>query len=164
MTALRAGNSLADAARYAGLKPDTVEKWRRRGRGVANLPPTPEYVAFYRLSEESRAAARVYVVGNLVARTRVDTRAAEVWLRVHGGDEWRDEDAHVPQPQQQTFIDAREQTMQMVVLPPEQVPDVVRQLLAQRRTEMPPDPEIVTEEPRPHGPSRARSAGLREDG
>lgn len=159
MTALRAGNSQADAARYAGLKPDTVEKWMRRGRGVHQRPATPEYVEFYRLAEESKAAARVYVVGNLVARSRVDTRAAEVWLRVHGGPEWRDDDAMLPEGST-TFL----QQNNVIVLPPDMVPETVRNMLAARRAAMPEEPDIVTEERGPDGPSGARDNGLREDG
>jgi len=165
MTALRAGNSYNDAARYAGLKPKTVERWLARGRGHDSRPPTPEYVAFARLAEESKAAARVFVVGNLVARSQVDTRAAELWLRVHGGPEWREDEMTAPAPDAQNiYIDARQQSMEVLVVPADQVPGFVHRQLEARRAAMPVEPISNVEERRSDGPSHARSAGLREEG
>lgn len=91
MTALRARNRITAAARYAGLNPRTAEDWIARGRGLkVGRPAAPDYVRFARMVDENRATARVYVVGNVVARSRVDTAAAKMWLKVHGGPEWRD--------------------------------------------------------------------------
>lgn len=161
MTALRAGNTITDAALYAGLKPDTVEKWLRRGRGVMrDRPATPEYVRFARLTEESRATARVFVVGNLVARTRTDTAAALAWLKRFGSAEWRDEPVFTGQPGG-VSIDARQQVL---VLPPEAVtPDLIHAVLEakrQARTDEPLSDEV--EEEHVGGSSWTRDAGLSE--
>lgn len=161
MTALRAGNSTADSAMYAGLKPNTVEHWIKRGRGrLTDRRATPDYIRFARLVDENRATARVYVVGNLVARSRVDTRAAEVWLRVHGGPEWRD----AAPADGSTTIDARQQQMNVVMIPGEQAAAMVKALLAQKRAQYTEPPIIEDEHDVPRGTSWSARAGLREDG
>jgi hypothetical protein len=168
MTALRAGQTIRGAARYAGLSPDTVERWIARGRGRdVNFPPKPEYIRLARLVDENQAHAALLVTGNLVARSRVDTRAAEVWLRGPANPEraeWLDDELPPPPPTGDTnvSIDAREQTV--IVIPAGEVPDTVRALLARKRREHPVEPVIMEHKERPLGPSNIRSAGLREDG
>lgn len=170
--ARRAGNSIADSARYAGLAPVTVEKWLRRARGMEpKRPPRPEFVRFYRMDEEARAEVKVLVVGNLVARSRLDHNAALAYLRVHGGPEWRNEglpDQPTTPPQigpGPMLIDQRDSTF--IVLPREAVPDLVHQLLESRRQEIAArEPVNVTpapELPRRNGDSRAARDGLRVD-
>lgn len=173
MDAIRAGSSIHDAAEYAGLNPKTVEGWLYRGRGHNAQYPDPgvEYIRFARLYTQNRATARVYTVGNMVAASAHDWRAGDRWLRVHGGPEWRNESALVPspvdgavQPQQSLTIDAREQQMNVIVLPPDQVPDVVKHLLAMKRANRV-DAPVSDEEEVPHdGPSATRDAGLRDSG
>lgn len=174
--ARRSGSSQADSARYAGISPVTVEKWIRRAKGLEpNRPPRPEYIRFWRMDEEAKAEVKILVVGNLVARSRLDHNAALAYLKVHGGPEWRGEgepDApSVPQlgsGQQAsgpTLIDQRDSTF--IVLPREAIPDLVHQLLDGRRREMvaanpinvTPAPEL----PRRNGDSRAARQGLRVD-
>jgi hypothetical protein len=170
--ARRAGNSMADSARYAGLEPATVESWIRRGKGLlADRPATPEYVRFYRMDEEAKAQVRVLVVGNIVARSRVDFHAALAWLRVHGGPEWVDAVAPGevgPAPSLgtgQTLIDQSHATV--VMLPREAVPELVHEILERRRREMAAlEPVNVTPPhlaPRRNGASRAAREGLRTD-
>lgn len=159
MCALKAGNTIRDSARYAGVKPETAERWLRIGRGVERQrPATPEYVNFARLTEESRAMARVLVVGNLVARSRVSTRAAEVWLRVHGGDEWRD--GRDQSAAAAEGIKATAHADDVLVIPPELVPEVVRELLAARRDAMPAAQHAAELRAlaRPRSPGRRRRA------
>lgn len=165
MTALRAGASLIDASRYCGLNPATVEKWLQRGRGVdRDRPATPEYQRFARLVDENRAAVRVYVVSNVVKLSAKDPRAAEIWLKRYGGSEWRD-DGPVPLPSgQTTVIDNREQQMNVLVLDAEELPEVVRGILAAKRASRT-DVPISDDIDEPHdGPSGTRDSGLREDG
>lgn len=159
MTALRAGNSIADSARYAGLKPNTVEGWIKRGRGqLTDRNATPDYQRFARMVDENRATARVYVVGNLVARSRTDTRAAELWLRVHGGPEWRDSAPAEVVP----TIEARSKNV--VVIPQGQLSEIVHGLLEQHRAAYV-DPPIIEElDDKSDGLSASARAGLREDG
>lgn len=159
LMALRGGNTYADAARYVGLAPTTIEKWLRRGRGVDARPATPEYVRFARLAAQAKAAAKVLVVGNLVARSRLDTQAALAWLR-HNDPEWRDDDPAPDEapgrlgPGAVTNIDARHQEMQVLVLPPDAIPDFVHELLAQRREQQAGE---VVEEQAPSIPIRVNS-------
>lgn len=136
MQALRAGSSYADASRFVGLNPLTVDGWRRRGRGVHALPATPEFVRFVRLCDEARASVKVQLTGNLLQRSRVDHHAALAFLR-HLDPEWRDdplvnEDNTTGSHGQVVSIDNR-QEMNVLVLTPGEIPDFVHDLLEQRR-------------------------------
>jgi hypothetical protein len=159
---LRAGNYRTVCSRYAGLAPDTVEKWIKRGRGHSkDRPATPEYIRFVRLVDEAEAQPEVLVVGNIVARSAKDHNAGLAWLRSgpkerrerwrRPGDEPPDDEmpdgSPLPRPQllpgggsgatlalpPGTVIDQRHQSV--VFISPDQVPDVVSQLLAQQRIE-----------------------------
>jgi len=132
MTALRAGNSIDDAAAYSGMNPDTVREWLYRGRGTdKDRPPRPEHVRFQRMVDEARATARVLVVGNIVARSRYDHHAGLSWLRAHGGPEWRGEEVPPEVSGQPTMIDARQQNM--IFMPADAMPELARQLVEARR-------------------------------
>lgn len=139
LQALRAGSSYTDAARFVGLNPVTVDRWRRRGRGADQLPATPEYVRFVRLCDEARASVKVRLTGNLLERSRVDHHAALAMLR-HLDPEWRDDPlvnednvAVTTSGGQVVSIDNRSQEMNVLVLSPGQIPDFVHDLLEQRR-------------------------------
>ena len=120
-------------------------------------PATPDYVRFARMVDENRATAEVYVVGNIVARSRVDTEAGKFWLR-HSVPEWRDDEPTVPV----STIDARQ--MDVVVIPAAQMDAIVHGLLDQRRAAYK-DPPIIEElDEAPRGLSELARAGLREDG
>lgn len=81
LRALVAGNSRPTAARYAGIAPATMYRWLDGSR--------PQYSALLARVEQAEATARVVVVSNLAALSRRSSRAAAVWLRAHGGPEWR---------------------------------------------------------------------------
>ena len=79
--ALRGGNSRPTAAIYAGLKVPTVYRWLSDAR--------PEFADLQASVEQAEAHARVTVNSRLFALTARSPRAAQLWLRVHGGPEWR---------------------------------------------------------------------------
>lgn len=179
LNCIKAGNYRSVCAQFCGLSADTVEKWVRRGRG--NMPDrdaTPPFVRFVRLLEEAEATTEVIVVGNLVARSKVDHNAALAWLRAHPERRARwlgkteEEDAFgVPAlpagPQAQPTFDQRDQRqVNVVVLSAEQVPDVVKEMLAQQRVaraeEMASTNGVVDMEV-DHGTRIARLNGLRAD-
>lgn len=146
LDALRAGSSNADAARYVGITPVTLEKWIRRGEGKEpTRPATPEYVRLARLVDQAKAQVRVLVTGNIVARSRFDIQAALAWMRVHGGPEW----TGAP-PEADYSIDARDQSVNVIVLTPDQAPDFVKALITGRRaTQDIADAKDVTPQPEP---------------
>jgi len=81
LDALRGGNSIPTAAEYAGIDVATMYRWLK--------DPRPQYTAIRDRVEQAKATARVYVVSNLVTLSKRSPRAAEIWLKVHGGPEWR---------------------------------------------------------------------------
>lgn len=89
LTAIKAGNRLQVAARYAGLSPTTVEGWMRRGRGLdATRPSQPRYVQFVKDVEEAQAHAEVYAVTQ-VRRAMVDDVRSAIWFLENTSAEWR---------------------------------------------------------------------------
>lgn len=178
--ALQAGNTYTDAARACGLNPITVEKWLKRGRGHdPHRVPTHEYVRFARMAEEAKATAKVMVVGNVVARSRVDVEAAKVWL-AHEDPTWRpaalrgdvDEPPALPSPiapadaKNVTPINVEHQEntqTNVIVIEGGQVPEFIRDLLARKRAARPVEPEPVLLTERNDGPSSLRDNGLRID-
>lgn len=81
LLALRGGNSRATAAEYAGISEPTLSRWLAK--------PQPHHLGLLSAVEGAEAAAKVTVVSNLFAKSKTSSRAAETWLRVHGGPEWR---------------------------------------------------------------------------
>jgi hypothetical protein len=89
LAALSKGMYRNVAAELCGLKPGTVEKWMKRGRGsIKDRPPSPEYVGFVRRVEQAEAMARGQVEVNLVARSKYDHNAGLAWLRTRYPDQW----------------------------------------------------------------------------
>jgi hypothetical protein len=79
--ALRQGNHRSTAARYAGIGDSTFHRWM--------TDPRPEYREFRTLVERAEAEAEVAIVGNLVAATKRDHRAALSWLERRAPERWR---------------------------------------------------------------------------
>lgn len=170
LAAIRAGNTRADSAAYAGISETSVKHWMMRGQGRdKNRQPTPEHVRFARMVIEAEAAVKVLVVGNLVARSREDTRAALAFLQTKFPGEWPlkpgvsvgDLPGDMPSAMPLT-IDQSDQRTQIVVLTGDAVPEMVAKLLAQKRAALPPppEPEVITEE-EPRGVRHADLDGLR---
>lgn len=87
--ALLRGASLRTAARVAGLKPDTVEKWFMRGRGrLEDRPATPEYVAFARMVEDTRATLHDRLGGYVIAGAAKDPNLALKLLERFDPEHW----------------------------------------------------------------------------
>lgn len=161
LDALRAGNYRHDAATYAGLSPRSVESWMYRGRGGRrDRQASPEYRDFVRTVEEAEAMARVSAVSNLFARGRVDTNAALAWLRTRDPEHWPKDPEVKPADSAVQIID---RSQQVVILSPDEYPDLVARLLAQRRElralEAPDVQPMIEEAPR--GSRHARLAALR---
>lgn len=96
-TAIRAGNRLQAAARYAGLSVGSVEAWMARGQGRAKRPPTPRYVEFSERVERARAEAEVFAVAQ-VRRGMVDSPSAAIWFLRNTSPEWRQDAMPVAPP------------------------------------------------------------------
>lgn len=169
--ALRAGASFTDAATFAGLKYNTVDKWRRRGEGRdPKHPPTSEYIRFARLTLQAKAEVKVMVLGNMVKLSQTNVEAATRYL-AHEDPSWRKSALDAPveeesvvavQPVGQTIeVDNRIQTV--IILQPDELPDFVADQLAKRRAARPPalPPPALTEQA--DVPSRLREAGLRTE-
>lgn len=73
MVELGKGLSVPWAARIVGLKPDTVEKWIKRGRGeLADRAATPEYVNFVVEVYRVRAELLGKLASYAIARAETD--------------------------------------------------------------------------------------------
>lgn len=82
-------------------------------------------------------------------------RAAEVWLRVHGGPEWRDDAGSASSNTRAPVAPTN-----TVVLLPEEIPEIVHRLLVERRLHSPDAPDIVEMDEPPRVPSRSSLVGL----
>ena len=138
------------AAEMCGLKPDTVEKWIRRGRGkIKERPPTAEYVLFVRRVEQAEAMARGKVESNIVDRSKHDHNAGLAWLRTRypqqwprfpgGVDEEQPDGPYPPfraptAPPMETTEPVRQQT-NILVLDSEKWPELASMLIGQNRAE-----------------------------
>lgn len=175
---VKAGNYVTVCARYVGLSPRTVEDWIDRGRGHrADRIAAPEYARFARLVDEAKATAEVLVIGNLVARSKTDTRAAELFLygdqerrkrwRPPRNDDYDDPPAGMPALSSGPAPDGvtYDQRQQFIVIAPEQVDGIVRDMLVKARTERAArHAAIIEPEDAPHDGTRiARLDGLRAD-
>lgn len=167
------------AAQIVGLKPDTVEKWMKRGRGrMLDRPPTPEYVQFVRRVEQAEALARGDVEVNVVRRSKYDHNAGLAWLRTRYPDQWPrhpggeedDEDgfrAPAPPPMETTPQIA--QQTNILMLDSKQWPELASQLIAQGRATRSRQAEAEAiiieqqEEPSSGVPRHSRLDALRAD-
>jgi hypothetical protein len=152
--AIRGGSPVSQAAALAGLTLSTVESWLRRGRGRdPERPAWPQYVKFAEDVERARAFA------NVDALNRTHRDHPEKWLDRLGPSEWREA---YQQPTINVSVDAREQTGQFVIIPPEMLDDTVRKLLEQKRLlAAGEEPEEVVEASNGRRRSRLRDSGLR---
>lgn len=78
---LRAGHSRKTAAQFLGFSESTLYRWLSG--------TSPQCRAFAAAVSQAEAEAIVRVIAAMVERTRHSTKAAVVWLQIHGGDEWR---------------------------------------------------------------------------
>jgi hypothetical protein len=88
LTAIRAGNRLPAAARFASVSPTTFAEWMRRGRGEDVRPATREYVELVEAVEQAQAEAEVAAVAAIRRAMRRDWRAA-AWFLENVAPEWR---------------------------------------------------------------------------
>lgn len=174
LNALRSGSSVPDAARFCGLSPATVEGWVQRGRGKLEAygrPADPQYVRFARMVDEARATVKVLVVGNLVAQTRNDWRAAAYYLRFVD-PEWREGAlAGTDRPGPDRGGTTVEGDVNVLIVGPDQIPDFARDIVRRQRAErdaaeatidVTPPPQLVA---RTNGTShRSASDGLAVEG
>jgi hypothetical protein len=80
LTAIRAGNRISAAARFAGVSPKSVNEWIRRGEGRDGRPRTEPYVSFVREVDRARAHAEVHALGTIRAAMPRSPRWAAWWL------------------------------------------------------------------------------------
>jgi hypothetical protein len=140
LLAIRAGNYRNVSARYAGLNPDTVYHWYMRGQNKLGekYPPTAEYVRFVRLVDEAEAAAVVLVVGNLVRRSAVNTKAAEFWLTNRYREQWQRLPEEEEPPPPGVVID-QSTHQNLIILDPREHPELVEAYLNSLNTTKVPD-------------------------
>lgn len=88
--AVRAGNFVSVAARYAGVSEYTVNDWISRGRGThAERSSSPMFVRFVHDLDEAQAASEVAAVLHWRAAMPKDWKSAEKWLEVTKPERWR---------------------------------------------------------------------------
>ncbi len=80
LTAIRAGNRVPAAARYAGISPKSAAEWIRRGEGRDGRPAIEPYITFAREVDQAVAHAEVAVVAKVRAAMPRHWRAAAWWL------------------------------------------------------------------------------------
>jgi hypothetical protein len=132
LTAIRAGNRLSVAARFAGVSPNTVDEWLRRGQGLDDRPPTPRYVRFYEDVTRAKAEAEVWAVAQL-RRGMVDSPSAAIWWLRNTSAEWRQDLAPpVIQPGPVTNVTIESG---VVVLTEREVAELARKRLQEQRSE-----------------------------
>lgn len=87
--ALRAGNHLSVAARYAGVGQATLHSWLARGRGEHPTRTASKlYTDFVNDVEEAQAAAEVAAVLHWRSAMPKDWHAAKDWLKVTQPERW----------------------------------------------------------------------------
>jgi transposase-like protein len=88
--AIRAGNYRSVAARYAGIDPNTLDNWIRKGQtGDRRSSITDACVALVKDIEEAEAASEVAAVLHWRSAMPKDWKAAEKWLAVRQPERWR---------------------------------------------------------------------------
>lgn len=98
--AMRLGNYLVDAAKYANVSVRTVQLWMERGRNEHerleaddDATPNPReeiYLRFFRDVERAEAECLVAVIGAWRNAALTDHRAAKDWAARRHGDRWGD--------------------------------------------------------------------------
>lgn len=87
--AIRAGNFISVAARYAGVSEFTVHDWIKRGRGEhPERQASRVYVQFAHDVEEAEAHAEVAAVLHWRSAMPKDWRSASKWLETRYADRW----------------------------------------------------------------------------
>jgi len=138
MAVIRSANYRSVAAGACGLSINTVEWWIKRGRGqIPNVSALPEHVEFVRLLEEAEASAEAMIIGNLAARSRVNTQAGIFLASRRWPQRWPgDTPEELPPPPPPVVTIDQSQTNQNVIVVTEgQFGDLIHQLLASQRTE-----------------------------
>ncbi|CAN5841273.1 hypothetical protein BH23CHL8_BH23CHL8_27350 [soil metagenome] len=98
LSAIRAGNRLAVAARFAGISPKTFSEWLRRGRGLDGRSATRELIDLVEAVERAQAEAEVAAVAMIRKAMKTNWRAA-AWYLENVAPEWRRrKDQRVDQP------------------------------------------------------------------
>jgi len=88
LTILRAGGTLADAAKFAGIKPYTLRTWYARGRDcIEGFKCTPTYRKFAADVDKARASAKAQALGTIFAamNTRHKIKTGETRYRDANG-------------------------------------------------------------------------------
>lgn len=97
LTAVRAGNYLDDAARYAGITDRTIFNWMKRGRDALDAaggdddlvdPDEQMYVRFFRSVERARSAAVVRNLSIIQRAAEVNWQAAAWYLERTNPRKW----------------------------------------------------------------------------
>lgn len=147
LVAIRAGNNRTVSAKFAGLDPETVRHWYSRGRAFKAKQDRP-YHDFYLMCEQAHASAVVMVVGNLVARSRVDHNAGLAWLRHDSPEEWGPQ--QLDPDETPTLVDNSKHETNVLVIEPGVAQQMLKAAIAARRGE-----DVQA------GPPRDRLAALR---
>ena len=88
LEAVRNGHRLANAARLAGVAPETLAEWLRRGRGQDVRPATPVYERLVAEVELAQAEAEQRVLQVVIDAMPRDPRLAVWWLE-NAHPDWR---------------------------------------------------------------------------
>jgi hypothetical protein len=88
LTAIKAGNRLSVAARFAGVSPKSVSEWMRRGEGRDGRPAIEPYTSFVRAVEHAQAESEVAAMAAIRKAMRRNPRWAVWWLETTV-PEWR---------------------------------------------------------------------------
>ena len=88
LAAIKAGNRLSVAARFAGVSPKAAQEWMRRGEGRDGRAAVEPYLSFVRAVEHARAEAEVAAMAAIRRAMRRNPRWAVWWLE-HMVPEWR---------------------------------------------------------------------------
>ncbi len=88
LTAIRAGNRVPAAARYAGISPKSVAEWIRRGEGRDARPAFEPYISFAYEVDRALAHAEIQAVANILRAMPRSPRWAAWWLERRHPD-WR---------------------------------------------------------------------------
>jgi len=147
LTAIRAGNRPAVAARYAGISSKTLDEWVRRGRGLDVRPPTPAYEELVADIERAQAEAQVYALGMIRKAMARDPRAA-MWFLENTDPCWRQRRAPAPVGAEQSPPPSPAPTGPTIVITQEQLEAIALMQL---------------EDGTPEGHDRLRIASLMEE-
>ena len=80
LAAVSVGTTLESAADLAGVSPQTVREWRRRGKGQDDRPATEPYTTFAKLLDKAEASFEIKALGALEKAARNGQWRASAWL------------------------------------------------------------------------------------